>query len=798
MKKLGTSITAYVQYYDRKLSDYKEIGFNQMGSDSDATKRQRLEVFLTLGIIRKSDREFIVQKNEFYAKTFLNIGHNKNALFHRLTEKFKLYKEYIEFSENEECDYFEYKDEHLLVEGIMIALLYSTDKKEKIENNYLKKEKSEIGAIGYYNLGIKDDDLIRLANSIIFPNEYNDSVITLKDSNSSKFDLSFVEVNKSMVNSEVYTFGKFTELLQNKNFEIKIPVYQREYLWTTDKAINLFSNIMEDSIVNLNAVTFKEVKKTQLENTLTVIDGQQRITTLLILLRSTYDATLSLIKTKEDNLENGSINTDPSEIRKLYGLYESLKKEFFTKDINGEIKLLNNYKRVEGDDTFERFYDVMNGTKSRFDKKNVNHSQENYTIIKKEIVNSHTSFNSIKKIIDNLLNKVYMTVIMDGTTNEMKLFETLNTTGIPLSTLDLMKCNLLSLIRPEVLFEHESSIQYLFHEKIASKIGTKKSDIEKFIRVYLRYHSKVKKEKTLFENFKSTIKAEDGSFNLTEISNEFDKIEKIVDIYNFINGTENEYSKYRIYDFTKTLDRDIYFPILINYIIELEDGKMSINEFRSIMFEFERFEIIFQICNYRGQSLSDKMDHILLQMKNIIQITKMDTRKILLADDTIRNSIKIKEHVFVNEIKKFAFSEKLVKKLLIRIVNYLHNDRKIDLLENDKLVDFKNITSEHIMPKDAKKWIAAKVVTQNEHISSVDKIGNFALLEEKLNKKISNDLFINKLSNLEGYTHLKYDLTLNKNGENGFDVLGLKVWNKKTIDERTEFLANLAGEIWSL
>ncbi|MGL5020484.1 MAG: DUF262 domain-containing protein [Mycoplasmatales bacterium] len=795
MKKLGTNILSYISYYQRNLSGEKKISSDIMVEGSDSTKRQRLEILLTLGIIKKEDNNFIDVKNKFDHEIFLNYGYNQNGIYNTLKNKIISYKYYTESAENKESNFFDYKDEYLLIEGIMIAMLFHNGKKEEITNFYLENKSEEIEAIKYYNLNINDEELIKLSNSIIFPNDFILEDLILND-NDEKINLEFKKVDENIVDSEIYTLGKFTKLLKNENFEIKIPVYQREYLWTKEKALNLFINIMEEEIVNLNTVTFKKQSKTPSSFTLTVIDGQQRITTMLLMLRCCYDSINEIIKIKQDNLNAGSVNTSERDIEKLYQLSKLLSQNFFEFNEKNEIIILANYKRVEGDNTFNSFYNVMNGKEERFNKKRSNHPLENYKAIRRNIENNYTSFKDLKLIVDKLLNSIYFAVTFDSITNEMKLFETLNTTGIPLTSLDLMKCNLFSLIKTNDLFENESSIQKMFTEKISNKIGEKSTDIEKFIRVYLRYKDRLKKDKTLFENFKSTVNAGPGELTLSEITCVFEEIEEIIDIYNYINGKNNDYSIYKIYDFTKTLDREIYFPILIYYIVELKNDKIKINNVRNILFEIEKFEIIFQICNYRGQSLSDKLDQVLSDLKTNLEQSADMTSQILNKDDVFSTSLKIPKHVFISEVEKFAFTEKLVKKLLIRIVNYLYNNNKIELLENDNLISYNSLSAEHIMPKEAKKWLEAKVITQKDHLKGVERLGNFALLEKKLNSKLSNDLFRKKMDALEEYTHIKTDYTLNKNGENGFEVLNLKNWNKQSIDERNKFLASLSADIW--
>jgi uncharacterized protein with ParB-like and HNH nuclease domain len=94
-------------------------------------------------------------------------------------------------------------------------------------------------------------------------------------------------------------------ILLNQEFVFSIPDYQRPYVWDEDKIETLFKDITEELILNaeqpmyyMGAILMHQKSNLQLE----IIDGQQRITTLL-LLDYVINKESSLIKIHEKNLQ---------------------------------------------------------------------------------------------------------------------------------------------------------------------------------------------------------------------------------------------------------------------------------------------------------------------------------------------------------------------------------------------------------------------------------------------------------------------------------------------------------------
>ncbi len=79
------------------------------------------------------------------------------------------------------------------------------------------------------------------------------------------------------------------------NATLQIPVYQRNYDWRREHCEKLFSDV-EDIVRNggthfMGAIVYKDKKIPGMFNELIIVDGQQRITSLILLARALYDST---------------------------------------------------------------------------------------------------------------------------------------------------------------------------------------------------------------------------------------------------------------------------------------------------------------------------------------------------------------------------------------------------------------------------------------------------------------------------------------------------------------------------
>lgn len=103
---------------------------------------------------------------------------------------------------------------------------------------------------------------------------------------------------RSLSNDAVYAL-----LSPEHNVIYSVPKYQREYTWGRDQWEALFDDLFEQEEITGHflgtIICVNDTRNTTSENILEVIDGQQRLTTISLLLASVY----SILNQSRNDLE---------------------------------------------------------------------------------------------------------------------------------------------------------------------------------------------------------------------------------------------------------------------------------------------------------------------------------------------------------------------------------------------------------------------------------------------------------------------------------------------------------------
>lgn len=222
------------------------------------------------------------------------------------------------------------------------------------------------------------------------------------------------------------------ELFGNRNADFLIPDYQRPYAWTVDECETLWEDIFAFAFPNDDCEAFKSSDKYFLGPIVTfkneddqseVIDGQQRLTTVLLLLRAFYD---SFAKMK-----------DPK-ARKMYETIEQCiwKTDEFGYPLKDQLKIDS---EVASDDDKEEFLQILK-------EGEVNPSWKssyavNFRFFQKKIDQLLHDYSSYLYLyVARLLNNVILLPIeAESQDTALRIFSTLNDRGLPLSDADIFK-----------------------------------------------------------------------------------------------------------------------------------------------------------------------------------------------------------------------------------------------------------------------------------------------------------------------------------------------------------------------
>lgn len=222
------------------------------------------------------------------------------------------------------------------------------------------------------------------------------------------------------------------DLLSDKRADFLIPDYQRPYAWDEEQCQTLWDDIFSFSFPDNNYELFDDNEEYFLGSIVTyrndlgkseVIDGQQRLTTLMLILRAFYD--------KFSNMQDKNSKLTRDRIEKCLWKTDT----FGTADRN----TLKIDSEVATDNDKEEFLELLRTGKVA----KVSKSQYviNYQFFQKKIDDFLQSFPSFFPYLPAriLANCILLPIEAESQDTALRIFSTLNDRGLPLSDADIFK-----------------------------------------------------------------------------------------------------------------------------------------------------------------------------------------------------------------------------------------------------------------------------------------------------------------------------------------------------------------------
>lgn len=221
-------------------------------------------------------------------------------------------------------------------------------------------------------------------------------------------------------------------LLSDKKISFLIPDYQRPYAWDEEQCQTLWDDIFLFSFPNNNYEAFDENEEYFLGSIVTcknqdgkseVIDGQQRLTTLLLILRAFYD--------KFSNMQDQNSKLTRERIERCIW-----KADTFGAADKSMLKINS---EVATDDDKQEFLDLLKTGQVKPDSKS--RYVNNYRFFQKKIDEFLNGFASYfpylpARILDNC---IVLPIEAESQDTALRIFSTLNDRGLPLSDADIFK-----------------------------------------------------------------------------------------------------------------------------------------------------------------------------------------------------------------------------------------------------------------------------------------------------------------------------------------------------------------------
>ncbi len=218
-----------------------------------------------------------------------------------------------------------------------------------------------------------------------------------------------------------YKVWLFSDLIEKNKRVFKVPVYQRNYDWSNIQCEKLYQDIMIANERDHKHFTGTIVYIVGLDgsalNEVLIIDGQQRLTTMYILLKALYDAAKGVSVRIEAEVEEVMFNRNCEEKYKL-----KLKP---VKTDNEQLILLIKDK-IDDMDRNSNIY-------------------KNYITFKNLIEGTIAAGYELNDILNGIKKLEMVEIVLDKSQGDepQKIFESINSTGLELSLADLIRNYLL-------------------------------------------------------------------------------------------------------------------------------------------------------------------------------------------------------------------------------------------------------------------------------------------------------------------------------------------------------------------
>ncbi|HOY84051.1 MAG TPA: DUF262 domain-containing HNH endonuclease family protein [Candidatus Syntrophosphaera sp.] len=264
--------------------------------------------------------------------------------------------------------------------------------------------------------------------------------------------------------------------VNNKNLHYYVPVYQREYTWKKEKWERFINDIWDNDSGYFvgTVICIPKEDNTQYE----VIDGQQRMITLLLMYASIYSIVNDINKyDKKDQYKSDDFETLRSDLKRMLITskeppvyrFRPQRQNNNDRDFNAIIdKALYNADVSEipyaGNRRIFRAYEFFRSAVKRLADE-INSSEIQVAV----------------ELIEKINNVLMVQIEVLSTSDAFTLFESLNNTGEPLAITDIIKNNLLSKFASNV---DDLQTQYNHWRSIMTNLGEDPSLHERFLRHY--------------------------------------------------------------------------------------------------------------------------------------------------------------------------------------------------------------------------------------------------------------------------------------------------------------------------
>ena len=607
-----------------------------------------------------------------------------------------------------------------------------------------------------------------------------------------------IKHNKMKINAEV------KQVISLKDYFFIVPDYQREYVWEKEKNVQRFLQDINDefnpkSEEQKNYFIGSTIIVKRDNGQFDVIDGQQRLTTIVIFLcamrkmlnslaldddlREKVEEKNELLKIIKDLLYEYSIQSRKKTPR-LELQYEDSKdyllkliedKEYFDEKTNSIIRMIDAYKTV-----FDFLEELGNNDKM-----------------------------SLINFIRYFLVNVEMVIIQpDDIGSALKIFETINERGVGLNAMDLLK-NLLFINANEDDFV---KIKEIWKEIVVNLQNCGEGDKPlRFLRYFFvaRYHNGIIREEEIYKwiisnEGKAKIKYERNPLKLAkEILRVSEKYQAFIKATGIIDADLNYPNVTGISYLTKNARQPFILLLALKDSLNNEAINLLAKNVEALMFYYAMNKVLTKYYESLFADLAIRIREIksIEELKKFIkeELSEAINKQRINFDSGFenRNQMDIQPQYRI----KYIFGK--VEEFIRMNVNFPSNN--FSFYQEQQL--------EHILPQTGMNIPKDKYPEEYDYSNAVCKIGNLTLLEQPINGSLnfSNDISSNEWFKVKVNAYKNSNIILTKTFTN--NSIGKKTtynkfvseylkhfdyWDRDTIKKRQQILKKLMLNTWTI
>lgn len=581
---------------------------------------------------------------------------------------------------------------------------------------------------------------------------------------------------------------------------VRIPFFQRGYVWNIENWDDILTDLLDFNKSHfLGSLILKQLEKqTGKPKEVLVIDGQQRLTTLSVLVRALFNSFD----------EETQKNCDSSIKNYLFFKKNQTDKEFFVKIEHSKIDKKYFQKVIKNEVTQDEYDAIVveNPATKTTSKSNKVLQCLKYFTEKLKSIDVSKRLDLFNRLLDQE-NKILVIIDLSEKEDEQAIFDTINSAGVRLSSADIIKNALFQ--KALDLFDSVGDVETLYKDNWENVFSLDEDAINFWdtpratgrlmrdnIEILLHSISVIKgffdPDKHTLSDLSNLYKAYIVKINKTDLQAFVKEISKYAKLFRekilVFNGStlfnhQDNYS--RLFHILSVCEISTFHPYILSLFYKYDNNETILCQ------ELKKIE---KVVIRRMITKSETKSYNKMCKEFIKDNSAVDAKIAEQTKDEILNGLSI-------------ISNKNATLLLFWVELYR---RANDSRQSVKELKY-NYSLEHVMPQKWEEYwnkvdvvdnssniITDKELAKRERYSKIYSIGNMTLLNSSLNTAIRNFEFSRKIEGEGKKRGIRHYADL---GITRFDILnvydsGDKVWNEKKITERTTNLANDILTIW--